>query len=156
MIKAIAVGNAVRDAELSYTPNTQTAVCKFTIASNDRAGGENEDTDYLVVKVFGKQAEICDRYVKKGKKVAVSGRLKLGHYINKDGNRVNTTELIADSNGVEFLSGGSARQEGAKNAAYGDSAPPQEPAGNVPPAMPEQMEMDLPDSFQAAEGDIPF
>ena len=97
--------NLARDPELSYTPNTQTAVCHFTLAvARPRRNGEDQGADFLRVTVFGRQAENCGRYLAKGRQAAVHGRIETGSYKNKEGVTVNTVDIIADN--VEFLGGG--------------------------------------------------
>lgn len=96
------IGNATKDPELRYsTGENPTAICRFSIANNE-GYGERKETNFVNIVVFGKQAENCEKYVKKGSKVAVLGRLKTGSY-EKNGQRIYTTDVIA--NVVEFLSG---------------------------------------------------
>lgn len=100
MNKVILIGNLTKDPELKYTTgNSQTAVCRFNIAINS-GYGDNKRVDYPSIVVFGKQAENCERYLNKGSKCAVSGKIQTGSY-EKDGRKVYTTDVIADS--VEFL-----------------------------------------------------
>lgn len=100
MNKVQLIGNLTRDPETRYsTGENQTAICRFSIAINT-GYGEKQRTDYPQIVVFGKQAESCDRYLKKGNKVAVSGRIQTGSY-EKDGQKIYTTEVVAEQ--VEFL-----------------------------------------------------
>ena len=121
MNSVILIGNLTRDPELRYaTGGSQTAVCRFTVAVNERRRNpqtqEWEDNpSFIPVVVFGKQAENCDRYLAKGRKVAVQGRIQTGSYTNKEGNKVYTTDVIA--NNVEFLS---PRNEGGQGS-YGQN-----------------------------------
>ena len=102
MNSVVLIGRLARDPELSYTPNTQTAVCKFTLAvDRPRRQGEDQGADFLRITVFGKQAETCDRYLSKGRQAAVHGRIETGSYKNREGVTVYTTDIIADR--VEFL-----------------------------------------------------
>ena len=101
MNNVILIGRLTKDPELSFTPS-QTALCKFTIAV-DRQSKEEKTADYIRIVVWGKQAETCDRYLYKGKQVAVNGRIQTGSYKDKDGKTVYTTDVIA--NNVEFLGG---------------------------------------------------
>lgn len=74
----IIVGNVGKDPEMRYTPSGQ-AVTSFSVASNRQyttgTGEEVKETIWFRVTVWGKQAEACDQYVKKGMKVLVEGRL---------------------------------------------------------------------------------
>lgn len=100
MNKVQLIGNLTRDPETRYsTGENQTAICRFSIAINT-GYGEKQRTDYPQIVVFGKQAESCDRYLKKGNKVAISGRIQTGSY-EKDGQKIYTTEVVAEQ--VEFL-----------------------------------------------------
>ena len=107
MNSVILIGRLARDPELSYTPNTQSAVCRFTIAvDRPRRQGEDQGADFIRITVWGRQAETCDRYLSKGRQVAVMGRIQTGSYTNKDGVRVYTTDVVAeDQEFVESKSG---------------------------------------------------
>ncbi len=97
----IGIGNLTRDPELKYsTGERQTAVCTFTIAINE-GYGDKQDTQFVNVKAFGSQAENCHKYLNRGRKVAVQGRLKTG-YKDRDGSTKYYTEILASN--VEFLS----------------------------------------------------
>lgn len=96
MNNVILIGNLTRDPEYRETAN---GLCKFSIAVTD-GYGEKEQTSYPSIVVFGKQAENCAKYLAKGRKVAVQGRLQTGSY-EKDGRKVYTTDVIASR--VEFM-----------------------------------------------------
>ena len=185
MNSVVLIGRLARDPELSYTPNTQTAVTRFTLAvDRPRRQGEDQGADFIRITVFGRQAETCDRYLSKGRQAAVLGRIQTGSYKNREGATVYTTDVIADR--VEFLGGGQGGQGASRNTFMG---------GADSPSMPQAMSMqgglgdlqsepmadtqgtafsetqntafsapqedmpgfeDMPDSFQAAEDDIPF
>lgn len=98
MNSVILIGRLARDPELSFTPNTNKAVCKFTIAV-DRMKKE-DGADFIRITVWGKQAETCDRYLSKGRQVAVMGRIQTGSY-KKNDETIYTTDVVADR--VEFL-----------------------------------------------------
>lgn len=96
------IGRLTKDPEVRYTSGTQMAVCTFTLAIDRpvKAGAEKQ-TDFPRVTVFGKQAENCERFLSKGRLVAVQGRLQTGSYTDKNGNKVYTIDVVADR--VEFL-----------------------------------------------------
>lgn len=98
MNNATIIGNLTRDPELAYT-ESQKAVCKFTVAVNRF----KEGTDYIRIVAWNRQAENCNRYLKKGRKVAVNGEIRTGSY-KKDGMTIPTFEIWA--NNVEFLNDG--------------------------------------------------
>lgn len=97
----VLVGRLVADPSLRYT-QTGTAVANFTLAV-DRRQSKNRDkeTDYIDVVVWSKLAETCAQYIGKGRLVAVSGRLQIRPYQDKEGNRRKAAEVVADS--VRFL-----------------------------------------------------
>lgn len=102
MNSVILIGRLTKDPEISYTPNTQTAVCKFSLAvDKPRKQGEEKKADFFRITVFGRQAENCNKYLSKGRQTAIHGRIETGSYKNREGATVNTTDIIADN--VEFL-----------------------------------------------------
>jgi len=96
------IGNITKDPEVNYKAgNEPLAVCRLTVAIND-GYGDKQKTYFIPVTVFGKSAENCERYLAKGSKVAVTGKIVTGSY-EKDGRTYYTTDVIADR--VEFLGG---------------------------------------------------
>ena len=128
------IGRLTRDPELTYTANNNTARCVFTIAV-DRPG-KDSDADFIRITAWGKQAEICDRYLSKGRQVAVIGRIQTGTYTDKEGKTIHSMDVIANS--VEFLGAGG----GAKNGSVAKTDAP----------APKAVE----DDFESLEADIPF
>lgn len=95
------IGNLTKDPEVAYkVGDDPLAVGRFTVAVND-GYGDRQRTDFIPVVCFGKIAENCERYLSKGSKVAISGRIQTGSYENKEGRKVYTTDVIA--NNVEFV-----------------------------------------------------
>ena len=95
MNKTILMGRLTRDAELF---GQKTKVARFTLAV-DRSYGEDE-TDFFNCVSFGKQAEFVEKYLKKGTKVLITGRLQNNSYEDKQGQKVTTTQIITED--VEF------------------------------------------------------
>lgn len=95
------IGRITRDPELRYT-SSNIATTRFTLAVNRPFQSQNgeQGTDFINVVVWRKQAENVKKYVSKGSLVAVEGRIQTGSY-EKDGQRVYTTDVVADS--VQFL-----------------------------------------------------
>lgn len=113
MNSVILIGRLAKDPELTYTSTTQTAWCKFTMAvDRPKRNGEEQGADFIRIQVWGKQAETCDRYLSKGRQVAVMGHINTGSYTNRDGQTVYTTDVVADR--VEFL--GSQGENSRSNA----------------------------------------
>ena len=109
----VLIGRLTRDPELRYIPETQNAVCTFTLAV-DRPMSREKQADFIRITVFGRQAENCAKFITKGRQVAVEGRIQTGSYQNRNGDTVYTTDVIA--NRVEFLSGGGS---GSGGSGYG-------------------------------------
>ena len=112
------IGNLTRDVELRYS-TAQKAIARFTIAVND-GYGDKQKTSFINIVVFDKQAENADKYLSKGSKVAVMGRIQTGSY-EKDGHTVYTTDVIA--NNVEYLSTKQAAEPSGFTAMREDDVP---------------------------------
>ncbi|MGI6168153.1 MAG: single-stranded DNA-binding protein [Christensenellales bacterium] len=112
MNKAIVIGNLTRDPEARSTTGG-VSVCSFTVAVQRRftnQQGERE-TDFIPVVAWRTLADTCTRYLRKGSKVAVSGRIQVRSYDAQDGSKRYITEIVADE--VQFLDrfGAGATQE---------------------------------------------
>lgn len=94
------IGRLTKDPEVRYTTE-QLAVARFSIAIDRPTKGEEKQTDFPNIVVFGRQAENCERFLSKGKLAGITGRIQTGSYTNKEGVKVYTTEVVA--NRVEFL-----------------------------------------------------
>lgn len=129
---ATVVGNLGRDPEVRYTGGGQ-AVCNFSIATSeswtDKAtGNKQEKTEWHRIVVWGKQAENCGQYLKKGSKALVSGRLQTREW-DKDGAKQYTTEIVADR--VVFLGSKgehAAASSGESHSKHAPSAPVEDTA----------------------------
>src|SRR5512139_850024 len=95
--KAILVGNLGKDPELRYTASGQ-AVATFTLATTDRfksKGGEaQERTEWHNIVAWGNLAEICGKYLAKGRQVYVEGRIQSRSYDDREGNKRYVTEIV--------------------------------------------------------------
>lgn len=98
MNSVILIGRLTKDPELRKAG--ETTVANFTLAV-DRPIAKEKTADFIRIVAFGKTAELCERFLTKGKQVAIQGRIQTGSYENKDGQRVYTTDVVADR--VEFL-----------------------------------------------------
>ncbi len=144
--KAFIAGNLTRDPELKALPMGSN-VCSFSVATNrtwrDQNGEKKEATEYHNIVVFGKQADTCAQYLKKGQQVLVEGRLQTRSW-EKDGAKQYRTEIVADRVQFGQKSGGG----GFSNEARGDGAPMKEgQSRNAEPDYP---------SEEISPDDIPF
>ena len=125
-------GRLTKEPVVNYTPSTQMAVARFTVAL-DRGrdkNGENRGADFPNVVCFGKTAENVEKFSGKGLRVQITGRLQTGSY-EKDGVKHFTTDVIADR--IEFIDWKTA--EGSSNA--------------IPAA-------EIPEGFAALDCEVPF
>ena len=103
--KVLLIGNLTRAPELRYTPSG-TAVADLRMAVNryysTQSGEKREETCFLTVVVWGKQAESCGEYLDKGSQVFVEGRLQTRDWEGKDGQKRTATEVVAER--VQFMS----------------------------------------------------
>lgn len=132
--RVVLIGNLTKDPELRYTPGGQ-PVTTLRLAVNDRrkVGDEwQEQAHFFDVTVWGKQAENCSQYLRKGRPVAVDGRLQSRQWETPEGQKRTAVEVVAER--VVFLGGG----EGAVRPAEGGQ------------------DADQVDAPVAGEDDIPF
>lgn len=129
--RVVITGNLTRDPELRATSGGNgISVCKLGIAVNTRRKGSDgqweEKPNYFRVTVFGKQAENCAAYLKKGRPVAIDGRLEWSSWEN-DGQKRESVDIIADT--VQFLGG---RDEAGGGNGNGFSSGVQSVESDVP------------------------
>ncbi len=105
--KVFLIGNLTRPPELRYTPSG-TAVADVRLAVNrnytTQGGEKREDTCFLTVVVWGKQAESCGEYLDKGSPILVEGRLQTREWEGKDGQKRTVIEVVAER--VQFMGRG--------------------------------------------------
>ncbi|HZS06746.1 MAG TPA: single-stranded DNA-binding protein [Blastocatellia bacterium] len=113
--KITIVGYLGRDPELRYTPQG-TAVCNFSVATTekrkDKAGEMQDQTTWFRISVWGRQAEVANQYLSKGKQVYIEGRLRQEEYTDREGKVRTTLEVFA--NDLQFL--GSRGDESAETS----------------------------------------
>ena len=103
MNKVELVGRLTKDPEIHYTQGENaTCAARFSVAVNRRFKNKegNYDADFPNVVAFGKSGEFVEKYFHKGDMIQIAGRLQTGSYVNKDGAKVYTTDVIAEE--VEF------------------------------------------------------
>lgn len=119
MNRVILLGRLTRDPESRWAQKNgsqeQTCVVRFTLAVDRR--GRDQGADFISCVVFGKSAENAEKYLKKGSKIALSGRIQTGSYTNKDNVKVYTTDIVVEE--WEFAESKAAGQQGS-DAAAGD------------------------------------
>lgn len=133
--KVLLMGRLTRDPEVRYTQGENATACaSFTLAVDRKYKRQGEETqaDFISCKAFSKQAEFIEKYIHKGTKVVVVGRIQTGSYTNKEGNRVYTTDVMIEE--VEFAE--------SKNANSGAQETPRTDADgfmNIPDGIDEEL-----------------
>jgi single-strand DNA-binding protein len=153
--KVFLIGNLTRDPELRVTPKG-TAVCQFGLAVNrqykDESGATRDETAFIDIEAWGKQGELCSKYLQKGSLAFIEGRLKFDSWEDKQsGQKRSKLKVVLDN--VQFLTrgGGGASASGAGASGAVDE-PPAEP--NVPP--PRTAAKPAPGGDKHVEDDVPF
>jgi len=116
--KVILVGNLGKDPELRYTPSGA-AVATFSLATSerykDRDGNSQEKTEWHNIVAWRQLAEICGKYLHKGRQVYIEGRIQTRSYDDRDGNKRYITEIVADQ--MQML--GRGNDEAGQGGGYG-------------------------------------
>lgn len=130
--KVILVGNLGKDPELRYTPSG-TAVASFSLATTerykDREGNRQEKTEWHNIVAWRQLAEICGKFLHKGKQVYIEGKIQTRSYDDRDGNKRYITEIVADqmqmlgsredNQGGGYGGGQNYGQQGQQGGGYG-------------------------------------
>jgi len=156
--KVILIGNVGADPELRYTPGG-TAVSNFNMATNENwtdSGGEKQErTEWHRIVVWGRLAEICNQYLRKGSKVYIEGRLETSSWDGQDGQKRYKTEVVARD--MQMLD--SRNDMGGGDGGYGgnsQAAPAPQAAPQAAAAPQGGMSEPEPPPYAAADDDLPF
>ncbi len=123
MNKVILMGRLTRDPEVRYSQNAngQMAIARYSLAVDRNRKREGEpDADFFNCTSFGRQAEFVEKYLHKGTKVVVTGRIQNDNYTNKDGQQVYSVQIIVEE--VEFAESKNAQSNGG--VSYGNGSAP--------------------------------
>ncbi len=151
MNKVILIGRLTRDPEVRYSQggDAPLAIARFTLAVDRRftrnsGNGNDQSADFISCVAFGKQGEFIEKYIQKGTKLVVEGRIQTGSYTGRDGQKVYTTEVIVEN--CEF---GESKANASNGGNSGYAPQSHEPAGNIGDGF-----MNIPDSVDDEE--MPF
>ena len=146
MNKVILMGRLTRDPEVRYSQGENSlAIARYTLAVDRRFnrnnGGDNQQTaDFISCVAFGRSGEFAEKYLRKGTKIAVSGRIQTGSYTNRDGQTVYTTEVVVEDQ--EFAESKNSNS-GSDGGYTGSSRPAPSGAGdgfmNIPDGIDEEL-----------------
>lgn len=134
MNKVILMGRLTRDPEVRYTEGENAmAIARYTLAVDRRGRSKNENgnADFVSCVAFGKGGEFAEKYLKKGTKILITGRIQTGSYTNRDGQKVYTTDVVVEDH--EFAEG----RKAAEETAQADAAAPADAAAAMPAPEPE-------------------
>lgn len=137
MNKVILMGRLTADPSLRYGQGEKpTAVTRYQLAVNRRFKREGEpEADFLPCVAFGKAAEFAEKYFRKGLKIVISGRIRTGSYVNRDGIKVYTTDIIVEEQDFAESKAAAGQRDQA-------SAPPVGEDGFI--NLPDGLETELP------------
>ncbi len=144
MNKVILMGRLTRDPEVRYSQGEQaTAVARYTIAVDRRfkRDGDAQSADFIGCVAFGRLGEFAEKYLRKGTKVLITGRIQTGSYTKQDGTKVYTTDVVVEE--CEFAESKNASSE---HSAFtpNDRPSPSSAAGDGFMNVPDGIDEDLP------------
>ncbi|MCM1327459.1 MAG: single-stranded DNA-binding protein [Bacteroidales bacterium] len=149
MNKVILMGRLTRDPEVRYSQGENSlAIARYTLAVDRRQSrsnnGSEQTADFINCVAFGRSAEFAEKYLHKGTKIAVTGRIQTGSYTNKDGVKVYTTEVVVEDH--EFAeSKNASSQNGGYGGDYAGGGQSTAPSGagdgfmNIPDGIDEEL-----------------
>lgn len=147
MNKVILMGRLTKDPDVRYTQgNEPMCIARYTLAVDRKisrnSNNNGNNADFIPCVCFGKTAEFVEKYLKKGTKMAVTGRIQTGSYTNRDGVKVYTTEVVVEDQ--EFAESKNAQSNGQNKA---DKARAEQDASmdgfmDIPDGMDEELDMD--------------
>lgn len=136
MNKAIIMGRLTRDPVVRYSQGQNpVAVARYTLAVDRRRTQEERKADFIPCVALGKQGEFAEKYLKKGTKIVVEGRIETGSYTDRDGRKVYTVEVRVE--GHEFA----------------ESKRTEDGSSHIPEEYPEDGFIDIPEGI---EEELPF
>lgn len=139
MNKVILCGRLTKDPEVRYSSgDKQTAIARYNLAVDRRfkSQGEEQTADFINCVVFGRGAEFAENYLHQGTKIIAEGRIQTGSYINKDGKRVYTTDVVVEN------------QEFAESKAASNNSYKKENGYKPEPAQAADGFMNIPDAIE--------
>ena len=143
MNKVVLMGRLTRNPDVRYSQGEKaTCVARYTLAVNRRFRRDgDQDADFINCVAFGRNGEFAEKYLRKGTKIAATGRIQTGSYTNKDGVRVYTTEVVIEEQ--EFAESKNSSSAGNGGFTGGNNAPAMQDAGdgfmNIPDGIDEEL-----------------
>ena len=158
MNKAILMGRLTRDPEIRYTQgDNPMCIARYTLAVDRRFNRNNDDgnnADFIPCICFGKSAEFVEKYLLKGTKMAVTGRIQTGSYTNRDGVKVYTTEVVIEEQ--EFAESKNAQSAGSGSTSGNTGADRREAGRQQAPAKSDDPMDGFMNSPDGIDEELPF
>ena len=155
--KVMLLGNLGKDPELRFTQQ-QMPICTFSIATGERrkdqSGNWTEHTEWHNIVVFGKTAENCAQYLKKGRQAFIEGRIQTRKWQDKEGKDRYTTEIIAST--VQFIGGRAGESSGAMSSSSEEGSIPSPSVAREPEVAVAANGGATPAAVSFDDDDIPF
>ena len=141
MNKVILMGRLTRDPEVRYgTGENSTAAARYTIAVDRRFKRDGEQSaDFISCVTFGRNTEFAEKYLRQGTKIVLTGRIQTGSYTNRDGQKVQTTDIVVEEQ--EFAENKAAASNGGQGNYSRPSAAPSDADGfmNIPDGIDDEL-----------------
>ena len=157
--KVVLVGNLTRDIELKYTQGgAAIGSCGIAVTRKYTLNGEKrEETCFIDITFFGKQAEIANQYLNKGSKLLIEGRLKFDQWTDNNGQNRSKHTVAVES--MEMLGDAKQNNQGYQQGGYSSQRPqqvaPKRPQQQKPPADDYEIDIDA-DKYESGDETIPF
>ena len=118
MNKVILMGRLTRDPGIQYSQDSTTAVARYTLAVDRRykKEGDQQTADFISCVCFGKNAEFAEKYLHQGTKIVVCGRIQTGSFINRQGQKVYTTDVVVEEHDFAESKASAAGNQGSQNS----------------------------------------
>ena len=150
MNKVILMGRLTRDPDVRYTQGeSPAAIARYTLAVDRRFVRRDQQdaqtADFIGIVAFGKAGEFAEKYLKKGTKVIVTGRIQTGSYTNKEGQKVYTTDIVAEDQEFAESKNAAGSNGGFSGAGNNASAGAEKPVAagdgfmNIPDGIDEEL-----------------
>ena len=142
MNKVILMGRLTREPEIRYSQGENlTAIARYSLAVDRRYNKEQQSADFISCVAFGKNAEFAEKYLRKGTKICVVGRIQTGSYTNNNGAKVYTTDVVVEEHEFAESKGSqeSNNQASQNNYAPGPSYTGNDGFMNIPDGIDEEL-----------------
>lgn len=139
MNKVILMGRLTRDPEVRYSQGENAAaIARYTLAVDRKyKGNGDQNADFINCVAFGKSGEFAEKYLRKGTKIAVVGRIQTGSYTNKDGVKIYTTEVVVEEH--EFAESKKTSDDGSGESAATPAPAESDGFMNIPDGIDEEL-----------------